>query len=195
MRKYLRILGILLVIVSVLSFSIPVSAATTAPVTVTQQFAFIGISNSASAYTLNSDNSGTGLVAPSTTYWSNPLGSTTSPTATVVDGECEWTLTNSSNIDIDLTANMADFSGSGVNSTNSNAGTAGATSFGASTYISGALLSAKVVLKTSGSDPMLASVAPATTSIKWGIEFLTQTNAAGNGNASTSVLLITATAS
>jgi hypothetical protein len=196
MKRFLRILLPLIAVISALVYAVPTFAATTAPVTVTQTFAFIGISNSASSYTLNSDNSGTGLVAPSETYYSNPLGGMTAPSATVLDTECEWTMTNSSNIAIDLTANMADFAGAGVNSTNGNNGSGGvgASAYGAYTYISGALLSAQVILKSSASSVMLSNMLPATTTKKWGIKFMTQTGAATGGGASTSVILVTATA-
>jgi hypothetical protein len=193
MKKFLKFLLPLIAVISALVYTVPALAATTAPVTVTQQFAYISISNSASTYTLNSDNSANGMVSASTTYYSNPLGSTTAPSATVLDTECEWTITNGSNIPIDLTALMPDFSGAGVNSTNGNTGSAGASSYGAYTYISGALLSAKVVLKSSGSSAMLSNMLVATTTKKWGIQFSTQTGAPANGGTSTSVITVTAT--
>ena len=195
MKKLLRVLiPTLLAIIAVLGIGIPVGAATTAPVTITQVFAFIGISNSASSYTLNSDAGGTGLVNASTTYYSNPLGSTTAPSATVLDTQCEWTMTNSSNINIDLTANMATFAGAGENSTNG-AGTAGATSYAAWTYVSGLDLANIVIMKSSSSDKMITAMPPATTTKKWGIKFETQTNPPASGGTSTSVILVTATAS
>jgi hypothetical protein len=190
--KVKRLLSVLIALVLILAFTVPSLAATTAPVTVTQVFAFIGISNSASTYTLNSDNSGTGKVAPSTTYYSNPLGSTTAPSATVVDAECEWTLTNTSNIATDLTFLMADFAGGSDNSTNGNTGSAGATSYGCYTYISGVALASAVLCKSSGSGVGLSNLG-ATTNKKWGIKFLTQTNAATGPTAATSVLMCTAT--
>jgi hypothetical protein len=194
MRKLLKVLLPLVAVISALIYAIPVFAATTAPVTITQQFAFISISNSASSYTLNSDNSANGLVSASTTYYSNPLGSTTPPSSTVTDAQCEWTMTNGSNIAIDLTWTMQNFAGGSDNSSNGNTGSAGATSYGCYTYISGVLLSSAVVCKSSASGVGLSNMLPATTTKKWGIEFLTQTGAPSGSSAETSTLLCTATA-
>ena len=193
MKKYLRFLLPLVAVISALVYAIPAMAATTAPVTVTQVFAYISISNSASTYTLNSDNSANGLVTQATTYYTNPLGSLTAPSATVTDAQCEWTMTNGSNIPIDLTANMSNFSGSGENSTNGS-GTAGATAYAAWTYISGAALSAKVVMASAASSAMLSNMLVATTTKKWGMMFTTQSNAPASGGSSTANILVTATA-
>ena len=89
----------------------PALAATTAVVTVTGTPAYIAITISPTTYTINSDNAGSGVMAISTTYYSNPLGGTTSPSATVVDGECDFTITNTASIATDLTGNMSDGSG------------------------------------------------------------------------------------
>jgi hypothetical protein len=152
------------------------------------------ISNSASTYTLNSDNSGSGIVMPNTTYYSNPLGSTTSPTTSgATDAQCEWTLTNTSSMAIDLTCTMPDYSGGGSNSTNSNDGTNGATSFGAKSYFSGQASGSWVVMKSSGSSVGYSNLA-ANTNIKWGFLELTQTTLGTSVTGSTSIITITATA-
>jgi hypothetical protein len=192
MKKKLLI-SILLTLAILIGIAVPVGAATTAPVTITQVFAFIGISNSAATYTLNTDNSGTGKVAPSTTYYSNPLGSTTAPSTTVADGECEWTLTNTSNIATDLTFTMSDFSGGSDNSTNVNGATPGATSYSCYTYISGVAIASAVLCKSSGSAVGLSNLGAATNK-KWGIKLSTQTGLATGPTAATSTLLCTATA-
>jgi hypothetical protein len=156
------------------------------------------ISNSASTYTLNSDNSGSGIVMPNTTYYANPLGSTTSPTTGgVLNTECEWTLTNTSTSAIDLTVTMTDYSGGGSNSTNSNSGSPdtpsnGATSYGACSYFSGQASTAWQIIKTSGSTTGYSNLS-ANTNIKWGMLELTQTSLATSAVASTSVITITAT--
>lgn len=169
------------------------SSASTAALTVTGGATY-AISNSASTYTLNSDNSGSGIVLPNTTYYSNPLGSTTSPTVGgATDAQCEWTLTNTSTAAIDLTCLMSDYSGGGSASTNSNNGTNGATSYGAKSYFSGQASGSWVVIKTAGSSVGYSNLA-ANTNIKWGFLELTQTNYGSSATGSTSILLITATA-
>ena len=75
-------------------------------------------------------------IVRNTTYYSNPLGDTTAPTgAAVVDGECRFTLTNNGDVNVDITINMTDLgtmtNGEGGYTVN------GATSFGASAYVSG----------------------------------------------------------
>jgi hypothetical protein len=157
------------------------------------------ISNSASTYTLNSDNSGSGIVRPNTLYYSNPNGSTVSPTTGgATDAQCEWTLTNTSTAATDLTCTMTDYSGGGSASTNSNGGSAnsptnGATSYGACSYFSGQASTSWQVIKTSGSTIGYSNLA-ASTNIKWGFLELTQTHYGTSGTGSTSTLLITATA-
>jgi hypothetical protein len=88
---------------------------------------------------------------------------------------------------------MSDYSGGGSASTNSNAGTNGATSYGAKSYFSGQASGAWVVIKSSGSSIGYSNLA-ATTNIKWGFLELTQTNLGTSVTGSTATLLITATA-
>ncbi len=193
--KKLRVLTpIILAIIALLGWSMPVMAATTATVTVTQAVSYIAITIAPTTYTLNSDNGASGKVSPNTTYYSNPLGSTTSPSATVDVGECDFTITNTSTIVTDLTGNMSDFSGGSDNSTNSNLGTNDTTKYGAYAYYSGETYSSKVILKASGSDTgnFKASLA-ATTNIKVGFELKTQSNAWTGANSATSTLTITST--
>ena len=131
---------------------------------------------------------------PNTTYYSNPLGSLTSPTVGgATDAECEWTLTNTSGMAIDLTCTMSDYSGGDSNSTNSNNGTNGTTSFGAKSYFSGQASGSWVVMKTAGSSVGYSNLA-ANTNIKWGFLELTQTNFGTSVTGSTSIIMITATA-
>ena len=132
-----------------------------------------------------------------TTYYSNPLGGTTSPSATVVDGECDFTITNTSSITTDLTGNMSDGSGGSNPMTNVNGATAGAASYSAYAYFSGETFASKVLLKSSGSALKNFSATgglAATTNLKVGFQFSTQTGAWTGGTGSTYTLTITATA-
>ena len=118
---------------------IPVGSAfadTDATVDVTAHPSILSITNAPATWEVN------GLVTPgikiarNTTYYANPLGDTTAPTGGgVLDGECNFTLTNTGDVAADVTIAMTDLGtmtivagGYTVN---------GATSFGASAYISG----------------------------------------------------------
>jgi len=173
----------------------PVSAATTAVVTVTGTPAYVAITISPTTYTINSDNSGSSVMAINTTYYSNPLGGTTSPSATVVDGECDFTITNTASIATDLTGNMLDGSGGSNPMTNVNGAAAGAASYSAYAYYSGETFASKVLLKNAASTlGNFKSNLGATTNIKVGFQFSTQTGAWTGGTGSSYVLTITSTA-
>lgn len=194
MKLFRVLVPLLLVLIGISGYAIPVSAATTAVVTVTAAPAFIAITIAPTTYTINSDNSGSGKVAPSTTYYSNPLGGTTAPSATVDDSECDFTVTNTSTIVTDLTGNMSDFA-SGDAMANVNGATPGANSYSAYAYYSGETFSAKVLLKSSGSATgNFKSSLGATTNLKVGFQLSTQTGAWASGTSMTSTLTITATA-
>jgi hypothetical protein len=175
----------------------PVSAATTAVVTVTGTPAYISITIAPTTYTINSDTGGNSGMNPSTTYYSNPLGSTTSPSATVVDGECDFTITNTSTtIATDLTGNMSDGSGGSNPMANVNGAAAGAASYSAYAYFSGETFASKVLLKSSGSTLKNFSATgglAAATNLKVGFQFSTQTGAWTGGVGSTYTLTITST--
>ena len=150
-------------------------AATSDTVTVTAVPSYVGISNAPNTWTINGIT-GSGVIATSTTYYSNPLGDTTAPAATVADADCRFTVTNSSTIPITLTVNFGNFSG-GNAMTNSDLGTAGATTFGAYAWASGVTYATgKVIAKTAASSAMKTSLA-ALTNIKWGLTISTSTDA------------------
>jgi ABC-type phosphate transport system substrate-binding protein len=129
-----------------------------------------------------------------TTYYSNPLGGTTSPSATVVDGECDFTISNTSSVAADYTGNMSDGSGGSNAMTNVNGATPGAASYAAYAYYSGETFSSKVLLKSSGSTlGNFKSNVTAAASLKVGFQFATQTGAWSGGTGSTYTLTITAT--
>ena len=173
-------------------FATPTFGATSQDVTVTATPEYIAISNSPSTWTLNGIT-GSGVIAVDTVYYANPLGDTTTPSATVVDGECRFTITNSSTVAIDLTVNCGNFTGGDANMTNSDTGANGATSYGGYSWYSGMTYSGKVIMKSTGSDVMRDGLA-ALTDVKWGAEIETQTNAWGGGSSSTATMTISATA-
>ena len=195
MKKFRRSLvatvGVLALLIAMWGGVIPVGAATSQNVTVDATPAFIGIANAPGTWTANGITGG-GFVAPDTVYYANPLGDTTAPSATVVDAECRFTITNTSTVAIDLTVNIPDFT-SGDAIANSDLGTNSATEFGAYSWYSGMTYSSKVIAKNTGSDVMYDGLA-ATTDIKWGAEIEFQTNAWSTGTAMSSTMTITAVA-
>jgi len=192
MRKLLVaiVLALALIIVPV----VPALAATEQEVTVTGVPAFIAISNAPATWDINDVDGATGkTIAPDTLYYSNPEGDTTIPTVGgAVDGECRFTITNTSTVPIDLTVLFPDHTG-GDASTNSETGENGATTFGAKSYFSGQIEAAWVVAKDTGSAAGLEDLA-ATTNIKWGLIYESQSDAWTSGDAMTSTVTITATA-
>jgi hypothetical protein len=190
------LLSLLLAVVMVMAFAVPIMAADYDEVVVTATPAFLAISNAPGTWAPN-DIVGDGVtpkgtIAPDTYYYSNPLGDELEPSDPVVDGECRFTVTNTSSVPIDLTVNFPDFTG-GDASTNSEDGSNGASTFGAYSYCTGMTYSTgKVVAKTTGSDPMKENLA-ATTDIKWGLAYETQTDAWTSGTAMESTVVITAT--
>ena len=196
MKRIIRVLTIgLLVLVLSLTITIPALAATAQNVTVTATPAFIGIANAPGDWDIN-DLVGVGVkgfIAPDTVYYSNPLGDCTVPSDDVVDGECRFTITNTSTIVTDLTVNFPNHAG-GDASTNSDLGTNDTTKFGAYSYCTGMTYSTgKVIAKTAASDAMKEDLG-ATTNIKWGLTYESQSDAWTAGTAMTSTVVITATA-
>jgi hypothetical protein len=194
-----RILKILIPVMAVLILALglasPALAVTTAVVTVTGTPAYVAITISPTTYTINSDNSGSSVMAINTTYYSNPLGGTTAPTSTVADAACDFTITNTASIATDLTGNMSDGSGGSNPMTNVNGATAGASSYSAYAYYSGETFASIVLLKSSASTlGNFKSNLAATTNIKVGFQFSTQTGAWTGGTGSTYTLTITSTA-
>ena len=203
MRKFagkirgLRSVVLALVLVAVLALGVmlppaQVEAADSQNVTVTATPAFIGIANAPGTWDINGIT-GSGKIAPSTTYWTNPLGDTTSPTVGgALDAEARFTITNTSTIAIDLTVTFPNHAG-GDASTNSDNDTPGANAFGARSYFtgqaSGAWALAKAAAPVVGKDALAA-----TTDIKWGLKYQSQTGAWTSGTAMTSTVNILATA-
>jgi hypothetical protein len=174
--KILRvIIPLVVAVVIILCSSIPIYSATQDVVVFTNTPQFLSISIAPGTYEINgADGKG---AKPNTTYYTNPLGMETAPTAGgATDGECAFTITNLSNVATDLKVTSSDFSTGDDNSTNSNDGTNGATTYGAKSYFSGQATAAWVVAKTSGSSTGYSNLA-ATTDIKFGMIILEQTDA------------------
>ena len=111
----------------------------------------------------------------------------------MVDGECQFTATNDGNVAIDITINFPDHTG-GDASTNSNSGygTNGASSFGASSYISGlAWPGGAVTLQASGSSVSIDALAASGTK-KFGIAYKAQSGAWTSATAMNSTVALTA---
>jgi uncharacterized membrane protein YbhN (UPF0104 family) len=188
-----KVVLLIMVLLTIAVWVLPNIAATSATVTVTNTPQFVSISNAPSTYNFNATGAAHAGVLPSTTYYSNPLGQTTSPSATVAAGECPFTVTDASSVAVDITNNMSDMSGGSDNSTNGNTGTAGTTTYGAYTYLSGVLFSSKTVLKSSASVVAISSLSASGTQL-WGIQLSEQTNAWTGATAATMTLTMTAAA-
>ncbi|MFC1913601.1 hypothetical protein ACFLX7_05380 [Chloroflexota bacterium] len=177
---------------------IPVSgalAATSQNVTVTATPAFVSIANTPTTWTVNG-LTGNSVIEPNTQYYSNPLGDTSAPTSTVVDGECRFTVTNTSSVNIAIVINFPNHTG-GDASTNSDLGTNGATTFGAYSYTSltgfNTYASDKEIAKTTGSTALLTTATPGDNFL-WGLAYLSQSDAWTSGTAMSSTVVVTATA-
>ena len=185
------LVALVLALALVLGVTVPALAAPSDTVDVTASPVFLSIDITPTTWTINSET-GSSKVAPSTTYWSNPLGSTTSPTtAGALDTECAFTVTNISTVITDLTCTFPDMTG-GDASTNSDTDTPGANAFGARTYFSGQATAAWALAKATSPVVGKADLA-ATTDIKFGFKYQTQTGAWTSGTNMTSQVTITAT--
>ena len=189
------LVGILMAVVLVSMLAIPVYALDYQNVTVTATPAYMCIVIDNLTWTINGIV-GEGVIDTSTTYYSNPLGDTTPPSAEVAAGECYFSLTNTSTIDITLTVDMENFTGGDANMTNGETGSAGATSYGAYSWYSGCTYAddKQIVKKNAtGSEVLWTSATPGEDT-KLGITISTQTDAWGGGGSSTSTMKVTAEA-
>jgi len=173
-------------------------AATSQDVTVTATPAFISIANTPGTWDINDVDGGGGkTIAPDTIYYSNPVGDTTAPSATVVDGECRFTITNTSSVNIDIVINFPDHTG-GDASANSDLGTNDTAKFGAYSYTSYAGFNTyatdKEIAKVTGSTALLTT-SSAGDNFLWGLAYESQADAWASGDAMSSTIVITATPS
>lgn len=185
MKKILML--ILIVLGLVLVQSIPVFAT---DVTITATPSYVSFSSAPTTWTLN-DITGSGVIAVDTIYYANPLGDTTSPSVTVVDGECQFTWTNDSSVNIDITVNCGSFTGGDAEMTNSGTGSNGATTYGSYSWYSGMTYASKVIVKSSGSDAFYTTSSPGEDKL-WGAEIETRTNAWTGGSSSSGTMTISA---
>jgi len=196
-RKLRRILVVsLLALVLGMVPSLPAFALTSQDVEVTATPAFIGIANAPPDWAPNDivgdEVSPKGFIAPDTIYYSNPLGDELSPSDPIVDGECRFTITNTSTIKINLTVNFPNMAG-GDASTNSNLGTNDTTKFGAYSYFSGENYSTQKTIAENVSSAIAYGNLTAGTPILWGLAYESQSNDWTSGTAMTSTVAITAT--
>lgn len=183
-----RILMMLLLVVSLsLLLSAPAQAT---DITITASPSYLSFSSSPTTWTLNGIT-GSGKIDENTTYYSNPLGDTTSPSATVTDSECQFSWTNDSSVNITVTVNCGAFTGGSADMTNSNTGSNGATTYGAYSWYSGMTYSSKVIVKSSGSS-VLYTTTTAGEDKKWGAEITTRTDSWTGSSDSTATMTITA---
>ena len=193
-KKWLLILhSFMLVIGTVIGITAPAMAATTAVVTVTNTTQFLSITNNVSTYNFDATGAAHAGVLPSTTYYSNPASQIVAPSATVVDGECAFQITDASSVAIDVTFTASNMATGSDNSTNGNTGTAGATSYGAYTYVSGIALASKVECSSSGSGVGISNLGASATKY-WGLQLNEQTNAWTGSTPATFTLTATASA-
>lgn len=199
LSRILAIASILSILGIGMSAPAMLGAATSQDVTVTATPQYIAISNDVATWTINNLGTGTengkGTIAPATTYYTkavNAANDTTAPSATVLDAECLFSITNISTVNITLTVNWGDFSGGSANMTNSNAGTNGATTYGAYSWYSGQTYTGKVIAKATASSVLWTS-STAGDDTKIGVEILTQTNVwTGSTNSTSTISIIAA---
>lgn len=189
------VIGVVLAVVLVMGVGSSIVYGDSTDITVTAVPGNIEFSSSPDTWTLNDIHvDDTGVIDVDTLYYSNPLGGTTAPSATVLDSECQFTWTNGSTIDIDIFVTWGSFTGGDADMTNGDTGSNGESSYGAHAWYSGMTYANKVVTKSSGSTALEADVTPATTTKKWGVEIETRTNAWAGVDSSTSTLTISASA-
>lgn len=189
MRK-LKLILVVALLIAILPAQ-AVLALTSDTVVITATPSYINISNDPDTWILNGIAGG-GTIDVNTIYYSNPGGDTTPPSAVVVDGECRFTLTNTSGPDIDIGVNCSDFESGDATMTNSDLGSNGATDFGGYAWYSGMAYNAKVIMKTTASDN-LTTIDSTNATMKWGAQIETRTNAWTGSGASTANMTILAT--
>jgi hypothetical protein len=190
--KILRVL-IIVAVLGLLLLPIKVMAASTATIIVTNSPYFVSVTITPSSWSING-LTGSGLVNNATTYYSNPLGDTLSPTVGgATNSQCYFNAANGMAIAVDLTVTSSNFSGGSDNSTNSNNGTAGATSYGAYTYFSGQTNLQWVICKSAGSSIGYSNLGSGG-NVNFGLIIAEQTNAWSGGTPSSSTITVTSSA-
>lgn len=159
-------------------------------ITITATPSYISFSSAPTTWTLNGET-GDSKIDVDTVYYANPTGDDDPPSSTVLDGECKFTWTNDSSVNIDITVNCGSFTGGDADMTNSGTGSNGATTFGAYSWYSGMTYSTKVIVQSSGSDTLYTTVTPGEDK-KWGAEIETRTDSWTGSSSSTATMTITA---
>ena len=192
------ILGLVLTVALLAGIVLPASSAfadTSQTVTVTAKASFIAITLDVNTWTINGID-GNGFIAPDTKYYANPTGATgdvTAPTATVIDGDCYFQVTNaSSSVPLDLTVNWGHFTGGDAMQNANSKTTNGANAFAAAAYCTGMTYANAPSANVSGSATMKDEWTGAT--LKWGLYIETQSGAWTSGDVQTSTVTIVATA-
>ena len=192
------ILGLVLTVALLAGIVLPASSAfadTSKTVTVTAKASFIAITLDVNTWTINGID-GNGFIAPDTKYYANPTGATgdvTAPTATVIDGDCYFQVTNaSSSVPLDLTVNWGHFTGGDAMQNANSKTTNGANAFAAAAYCTGMTYADAPSANVSGSAAMKDEWTGAT--LKWGLYIETQSGAWTSGDVQTSTVTIVATA-
>jgi len=176
----------------VLLLALVASPVAATDITVTANPSYISFSATPTAWTINNaTGSGSGLIDENTTYYANPSGETSAPSATVVDGECFFTWVNDSTVNLNITVNWGSFTGGDAAMTNGNTGSNGAATYGAYAWYSGMTYANKVIAKSSGSSVLRTTATPGEDK-KWGIEITTRTDTWTGSGASTATLTISA---
>lgn len=184
--KKIIVIGLVLLLALLLS----ATPALATDITITGSPSFLEFGSSPTAWTLNGIT-GSGKIDENTTYYANPLGDTTQPSATVADGECQFTWSNNSSVNIEITVNCGSFTGGDADMTNSNTGSNDATTYGGYSWYSGMTYSGKKVVQSSGSDVLYTTSTPGEDK-KWGVEITTRTNTWTGSSNSTATMTITA---
>ena len=188
MKKKIIIASLVLAVLLLSLVSTVVSAT---DITITATPSYVSFSSAPTTWTLNGIT-GDSKIDVNTTYYANPLGDTTAPSTTVADGECQFTWTNDSSVNINIYVDCGSFTGGDADMTNSGTGSNGATTYGAYAWYSGMTYANKVVVKSSGSSALYTTTTPGEDK-KWGAEILTRTDAWTGGTSSTATMTITAT--
>lgn len=202
MKKGMKriLVSLMLALVLVLGITVPVFAVAGEyqDVTVTATPAYVAIASDPLAWTLNDivgdGVSPKGTITDTDTYYSNPQGDGTPPTAVVDVDEGYFVITNTSSCDITLVVDMEDFAGGDADMTNGGTGSAGETSYGAYSWYEGCTYADdKQVVENhaTGSIVLWTSSNPGD-DIDLGVTVATQTTAFTGGDPSTATLKITA---
>ena len=191
LRNQLRVLlPLFMALILLFTVSGQALAATSQDIVVTYTPAYVAINITNPTWTVNG-LTGDSLIRADTIYYSNPESDVTSPSATVTDSECRFTIGNEGSVLTDLTVNFPDFSGGTDPMINSDDGSNGAGTFGAYSYWSGVAIASKVVAKKEASTEAYDSLA-ASTSIKFGLWLETQSDVILGATSSTSTVVVSA---